>query len=159
MKYRKLRIAWTVVWGIAYLLMIAVWVSSYDGSRHWAYIRMFDHYVECSTCRGRLGLQILGQAPGVRAVKWDVGRRVIDFPIFPMTAEREFMMSLGEQMIGGNITLNRWRFVAPCWFAISLCVVPAALPWLPWRFSLRTLLIATTLIAVGLGLIVYVNRN
>jgi hypothetical protein len=30
----------------------------------------------------------------------------------------------------------------------------AAAPWLPWRFSLRTLLIATALIAVGLGIVV-----
>jgi hypothetical protein len=39
----------------------------------------------------------------------------------------------------------------------------AAVPWLPWirrsiRFSLRTLLIATTLVAVGLGLIVAMLR-
>jgi hypothetical protein len=30
----------------------------------------------------------------------------------------------------------------------------AALSWRPWRFSLRTLLIATTLVAVGLGIVV-----
>jgi hypothetical protein len=28
----------------------------------------------------------------------------------------------------------------------------AALPWLPYRFSLRTMLIATTLVAIVLGL-------
>ena len=36
------------------------------------------------------------------------------------------------------------------------------LPWLPWmpgRFSLRTLLIATTLVAVVLGLIVWLRRT
>lgn len=33
----------------------------------------------------------------------------------------------------------------------------AALPWLSWRYSLRTLLIATTLIAVVLGLIVWLR--
>jgi hypothetical protein len=32
----------------------------------------------------------------------------------------------------------------------------AVAPWLPWRFSLRTLLIATTLVAVMLGIAVYV---
>jgi hypothetical protein len=32
------------------------------------------------------------------------------------------------------------------------------LPWLRWRYSLRTLLIATTLIAVGLGVIAAVRH-
>ena len=34
----------------------------------------------------------------------------------------------------------------------------AVAPWLRWRFTLRTLLIATTLVAVVLGLIVAVLR-
>ena len=29
MKYRKLRIAWSVVWGIAAVLLIVLWVRSY----------------------------------------------------------------------------------------------------------------------------------
>jgi hypothetical protein len=40
---------------------------------------------------------------------------------------------------------------------VILVAICAALPWLPnplWRFSLRTLLIATTLVAVVLGLVV-----
>jgi len=38
---------------------------------------------------------------------------------------------------------------------VSACV---PLSWLPWRFSLRTLLIATALVAVVLGLIVWTSR-
>jgi hypothetical protein len=34
----------------------------------------------------------------------------------------------------------------------------ATLPWLRWRFSLRTLLIATTLVAAVLGLVVWAAR-
>jgi hypothetical protein len=46
----------------------------------------------------------------------------------------------------------------PIWFLAGLSGVLAATPWIRWihRFSLRTLLIATTLVAVGLGLIVAV---
>jgi hypothetical protein len=42
----------------------------------------------------------------------------------------------------------------PHWFFVLLFAALAATPWLPWskRFSLRTLLIATTLVAVGLGI-------
>ena len=38
-----------------------------------------------------------------------------------------------------------------------LSAVAAISPWLRWRFSLRTLLIATTLVAVVLGLIVWLR--
>jgi hypothetical protein len=46
--------------------------------------------------------------------------------------------------------------VLPHWLFAVLSVVFAAIPWLPWRFSLRTLLIATRLVAAVLGLIVAV---
>ena len=45
----------------------------------------------------------------------------------------------------------------PDWFLVLISLVSAAAPWLRWscRFSLRTLLIATTLVAVVLGLVVW----
>jgi hypothetical protein len=46
---------------------------------------------------------------------------------------------------------------APQWFPIALLTMLAFVPWLRWRFSLRTLLIATTLVAVALGLIVWLR--
>jgi hypothetical protein len=53
----------------------------------------------------------------------------------------------------------------PGWFPVSISMLLAALPWmrltwlrqLSFRFSLRTLLIATTLVAVVLGLIVWLR--
>jgi hypothetical protein len=39
----------------------------------------------------------------------------------------------------------------PYWIPILLTITLAIIPWLRWKFSLRTLLIATTLIAVLLG--------
>jgi hypothetical protein len=49
---------------------------------------------------------------------------------------------------GINVNLPHWSYVI-------VFTLLAAIPWigkLPWQFSLRTLLIATTLIAVVLGL-------
>jgi hypothetical protein len=43
------------------------------------------------------------------------------------------------------------------WVPVLLSVVFAAVPWLRWKFSLRTLLITTTLIAVLLGLVVWAS--
>ena len=42
---------------------------------------------------------------------------------------------------------------APYYFIVSIVAVVGAIPWVRWRFRLRTLLIVTTLIAVGLGII------
>jgi hypothetical protein len=45
----------------------------------------------------------------------------------------------------------------PHWFAIGVAAIAAAAPWIRWspRFSLRTLLIATTLLAIGLCLVAW----
>jgi hypothetical protein len=56
----------------------------------------------------------------------------------------------------------RFRFLeakAPSWFLVALSLVVAATPWIPWsrRFSLRTLLIAMTLIALALGILTIAN--
>ena len=47
----------------------------------------------------------------------------------------------------------------PHWLMIVLAVVAAPVPWLlSNRFSLRTMLIATTAVAVVLGVAVYVSK-
>ena len=46
-------------------------------------------------------------------------------------------------------------------FRVGIIATLAAAPWLSWsrQFSLRTLLIATTLVAVGLGMVVWALKN
>jgi hypothetical protein len=51
-------------------------------------------------------------------------------------------------------TANSTSCRLPYWFACATAAICAAIPWSVKRFSLRTLLIATTLIAAVLGLIV-----
>jgi hypothetical protein len=46
----------------------------------------------------------------------------------------------------------------PYWFLVGLCAVVAAAPWLRWRFSLRTLLIAITILALALGNLIATTR-
>jgi hypothetical protein len=45
--------------------------------------------------------------------------------------------------------------IVPHWIPVSVTALFSVAPWIPCpkRFSLRTLLIATTLVAVGLGAI------
>ena len=45
-------------------------------------------------------------------------------------------------------------------YYLGIAVIAATLPWIAsqWRFSLRTMLITTTLVAVVLGLVVWATR-
>jgi hypothetical protein len=47
--------------------------------------------------------------------------------------------------------------ILPYWLCSLITATIAGAPWISFRFSLRTLLIATTLIAVVLGLIVWLK--
>jgi hypothetical protein len=57
-----------------------------------------------------------------------------------------------------KLEIDEWRDprVVPLWFPVALSCTLAVVPWLHWsrRFSLRTLLLAMTLVAVVLGLAV-----
>jgi len=48
--------------------------------------------------------------------------------------------------------------IIPLWSLVLITAAASTLPWMRRRFSLRTLLIATTLIAITLGLTIYMTR-
>ncbi|HEX4413019.1 MAG TPA: hypothetical protein VH107_05280 [Lacipirellulaceae bacterium] len=58
-----------------------------------------------------------------------------------------------------SIDIMRYGFRLPLWPAVVALTLAAVAPWLTsprkLRFSIRTLLIATTLIATALGLVVF----
>jgi hypothetical protein len=51
----------------------------------------------------------------------------------------------------GKMQDGHWMVIVPNWFLLGATSCCSALPWLAGRFSLRTLLIATTLVSVMLG--------
>jgi hypothetical protein len=65
-------------------------------------------------------------------------------------AHRYFVFHYRSTVQGTAIWIPFWTMTLPVGIA-------ALLPWLPRRFSLRTLLIATTLVAVGLGVIAWLG--
>ena len=161
MKHRKLRIAWSVMWGIVALLLIALWVRSY--SMHDAFYIIRRNHVDANGV-GNGGLWLIsfngnvsslvevspffwrGEEIRIRSNPYENG--MSDKPY----AQRGFAVSYGKY--AGNCLFVR----CPYWILLLLAVPITLLSWLPWwsnRFSLRTLLIATTLVAVGLGLIVW----
>jgi hypothetical protein len=51
-----------------------------------------------------------------------------------------------------------WRASSPHWFLALITGTAAAVPWIKWRFSLRTLLVAMALVAIVLGMVIYLAR-
>jgi len=149
MKYRKLRIAWSVAWGALCLLWVILWVRSY-----W-WIDAFQH---------RYGKS--GSATATS--KFGVVHLIVmhQHPTAPITwrywhASANAWLTSGQpqpELFHWNHSSNSFFAGFPHGLALVTTGLLAASPWIRWRFSLRTLLVAMTLIAVGLGVVVYAVR-
>jgi hypothetical protein len=154
MRFRKLRIAWSVGWGLAAVLLIVLWVRSYWRADTAVVVVSQSKVIGFGSGLGSLAASLSDRVPGYFNQTWYIFCDTIgssgDF--------RPQSLSGNRKSFGFGITKQRsfTSIYAPCWFFVLVVGVLSSLPWLPWskRFSLRTLLIATTLVAVGLGLIV-----
>jgi hypothetical protein len=77
----------------------------------------------------------------------------------PVNVERDIMNYHKTLGFGWGEILEQRFLMAPHWFLIGLSIAMSGLSWLRWRFRLRTLLIAMTLVAVVLGLIVWLSAR
>jgi hypothetical protein len=167
MKYRKLRIAWSVAWGIVAGLLIALWVRSYFTCDEMEWIGS-PTAISATSFRGQVGSfdYPTGGLPlemhGMEFTSRPLGEGdPVEFndghPGHPLPSFLGFKASWSSALIRlpGSI------LVIPYWFPTFVCGLAAAVPWLQyltWRFSLCTLLIVTTLVAAGLGLIVWASH-
>ena len=146
MKYRKLRIAWSVAWGIVCLLLVALWVRSYF------------YYFRVDGWDGKDLIIVSAQRGRMHFIRWPL-----------VTAEsRQWNYFFHRDLFGGLVSegdeldayaaraelSNGYSLSIPFLYPILLAGFLAALPLFAIRYSLRTLFIAMTLAAVGLGLIV-----
>ncbi len=150
MRFRKLRIAWSVGCGIACVLLIALWVRSYFA---------FDFFNHGFPDKSGYIVESIN------------GALVIAYFNRPVILDSGYGTHAPD--VGQSATRNTWkgtwagfrlavdksfgyRIALPFWFLTLLLMAIGALPWFRWsnRFTLRTLLIATTLFAVVVGLIV-----
>jgi len=145
MKYRKLRIAWSVVCGIACVLLIALWVRSYT---------MLDQFIAQASSQRYVAIASNGGAIHLYTNK------VNHYPTWTWIAERTPHLEY-PPWIKLKWTPYVIQLYLPNWILLVLTTAVAAIPWVPWprRFTLRTLLIATTLVAVVLGLVVWLNHS
>jgi hypothetical protein len=161
MKHHKLRIAWSVAWGIVAVLLVALWVRSYSSVDS----------MERKTISGLITIRsVSGQLQYSEfshfspAVVRDVEEEVSEGGTFA----RHPVGNLHLHDSAGHLGFG-WRratkyqidVIVPLWFPTLIAVAVGGLPWSGKvrRFSLRTLLIATTFVALGLGLIVWLSSN
>lgn len=154
MKFRKLRIAWSVVWGALAVLLCVLWVRSY-----WS--------VDLLTRVGNINSLFLesrfGQLELSRGIDtltnafFSAGSYHLQSEMNADFVRRGYQRGIwGSRFYCTFFSQGAWRLAVPHWFVASMFALTAGASWLPLRFSLRFLLVATTVVAILLGLIVAV---
>jgi hypothetical protein len=158
MRLRKLRIAWSLMFAIATVLVISLWVRSY-----WVQDRLFcpagsKDVVEVDSAAGVVWVQESDALSMMKLNQHFYQFKLDDkyLPFVHSLRQKAFMgFARFEENLGMGITGR--TTIVPHWFLVVVSAGLVYVPWLPWsnRFGLRTLLLATTLAAVVLGAIVY----
>jgi hypothetical protein len=153
---RGLQIAWTAAWGVLCVLLVVLWVRSKTWQDVFTMVAPTDQQFHSALAED--GLVRFTYVPNIYPeTRWES----IHVPL----SERSHRVLSGNYFgFRLNHRNNPWKettvttLTAPYWFLTLLSVSFASLPYLPWKFSLRTLLIATTAVAVILGLVIYATR-
>jgi hypothetical protein len=161
LRLRKLRIAWSAVWGIAAVLLIVLWVRSYFSNDN-VLLRLWrTHLIELDSQEGSFLTQLWihpTPPPTVVFQAWSRNMQPSQFHWDDYPPGIVSRLGFHRKFLDGG-----WRIViaAPHWSLALLTGTLASLSWLPFRkrFTLRTLLVATTLVGIALGLIVYMFKN
>ena len=160
---RRVRIAVSVFFGVLTVAMCVLWVRSYFWRERIVFGTYGDRAIQFSHVLGTLHF-ITFSEPGLKF--WQpydspTGRGKLPIDEWrrePTLIKKDLPKSrLG---FGGYFGKTGSTAYIPYWFLVVLSGTCAILPWLKfsWKFSLRTLLIATTLVAVALGLVCYFVR-
>lgn len=165
-KWLKSRIALTAVCLISCALVIGLWVRSYWW-RNYIYFHVPGNaqqstYYDASSFLGQVTIlakdynQASERVSGFGSVAATQYTKD-GWPDQSTYAKAKFS-AFGFMALNGELL----RYVTiPHWFLVLLFTTTASIPWIPWlpwlrwRFSLRTLLIAITVVAMILGLIAY----
>jgi hypothetical protein len=146
MKYRKLRIAWSVACGIICLLLIVLWVRSYWQAHLLSYWEGATPRWAFGSERGIVGFR--RESSGIKPLNLE-GLR---FYSFRPDHNQPMPGFLGFGYI--HSPNNETRAIVPIWSIALAAIAFVAAPWLRWRFSLRTLLIGITVAAAILGAVI-----
>ena len=159
MKYRKLRIAWSVACGILCLLLIVLWVRSvntFEGAQGTILPQTNPDGTRSATHL------TIHSFDNVLSVIWATDRTRTRFPPWCSWSRTDQLYRESWKLTYGyhDGNLGGIQYQAPYWLLVAVASALASLQWvpIPKRFSLRTSLIATTLLAVILGLAIATTR-
>ncbi len=139
------------------MLLLLLWVRSYYQTV-FAVCPLPDPYgsLLIETKQGRVTFCLSygqGVVSGRNASRWGIHHKSIEEwePVEPPLSTK------------ADFSFIRWKgnlyyLILPYWFLVAMGGAFAAFPWIPWRFSLRTLLITVTVIGLILGLIFATTR-
>jgi hypothetical protein len=142
---RYWRIAFSAACGILCLLLIALWVRSYWYSDEFRFNITDNRMVWLHSMWGTASMFTMSFADPLLSE----GPVIISDPIDRPMSTEGFSLSRRK---------NAWSVGAPLWCPALIFAALSIAPWLRWRFSLRTLLIVMTLLAILLGAIVISMR-
>jgi hypothetical protein len=154
-RFHQLRIAWSVGWGLVAVLLIVLWARSYSKVDSCRCPTGRHSTLHIQSASGRIIAFVLPYSGG-----WKTGSIRVE-NVGPSDVLKSPVMGTANYVSFYNGASRIG--VVPYWAAfLPVAAIAAAisLPWirkLRYRFSLRTLLIVTTLIALLLGLIVWLR--
>ena len=156
MKYRKLRIVWSVGWGLVAVLLCLLWVRSYSS------LDGFAGQINGSE------LSALNEKGQLR-IAWVVDLSDRTYPSDPrwhrsydrtLWQNNHIKVFVPKGLLAASSSAGLVIWVSH-WLAVLLAASLAAFAWLPWSmgFSLRAFLLAITLGSIVLGLVVWAVRG
>ncbi len=143
---RYLRLAFSATCLIAGVLLCVLWVRSYSQLYN---LSNWSRQLSLSSCCGHI---------------------FVNEPFYsdesPEGGSTKIIKLLGHELYfdsypAAYIVQDGVGIAVPDWVFVGSALTIGVIPWIRWsnRFSLRTLLIATTVVAAVLGLAVYVARK
>jgi hypothetical protein len=138
-----IKIAFSVFFAAMCLLVVGWWVRSYWWRDRFEGKSLHAGLINAWSLEGQLTILYAGK-PG----HWRVTTTA--HPQLHTPLKALFAFGLFSNDAGVTVYVPHWSL------AVVMCAI-AAMPWISWKFSLRTLLILTTVIAMVLGLIYALN--
>lgn len=146
---RGFRITFSVLCGIVCVLLVALWVRSYWQIDGVVLPLTSSSCLSMGSMPGCFGGGILPNSSllsGTSIPSWN-SQSTIEWLSIP-----KFSRPYDPSRLWGIFLAKEGCILVPYWFAVLILTFFAAAPWMPRKFSLRTLFIAVGVIAVLLGL-------
>ena len=155
LRFRRLRIALSAFCGLTAVLLLVLFVWSYWWLGAIVIPLSRNRVVALYAIKGTVGA---GTSIAQR-------RRPLTFDALSadraIEVWRDVNVTPPSPWFGGIIKIKETDLISvylPTWIVIGVVVAMSVAPWTRWQFTLRTLLIATTLIAVLFGLMVRTEK-